>query len=96
MAAKFTKGTVVHQVVTVLSGTVRSFSVDQETGDVQYMVDWQDADGTVHSRYFVESELAAEAQTDTVGSPVSADMAADLATAAAAAAAAHAAAQPGA
>ena len=70
MAAKFTKGTVVHQVVTVVSGTVQSYSVDQETGDVQYFVEWQDAAGVVHSRYFTESELAASATTDTVGSPV--------------------------
>ena len=70
MAAKFIKGTVVHQVVTVVSGTVQSYSVDQETGDVQYFVEWQDANGAVHSRYFTESELAASATTDTVGSPV--------------------------
>ena len=70
MAAKFTKGTVVHQVVTVVSGTVQSFSVDQETGDVQYFVEWQDPDGVVHSRYFTEAELAASATTDMVGAPV--------------------------
>jgi len=70
MAAKFTKGTVVHQVVTVVSGTVQSFSVDQETGDVQYFVEWQDPDGVVHSRYFTEAELAASAKTDLIGSPV--------------------------
>ena len=70
MAAKFTKGTVVHQIVSVVSGTVQSFSVDQESGDVQYFVEWQDADGVVHSRYFTESELAATATTDTIGSPV--------------------------
>jgi hypothetical protein len=70
MAAKFTKGTVVHQIVSVVSGTVQSFSVDQESGDVQYFVEWQDADGVVHSRYFTEAELAASATTDKVGSPV--------------------------
>ena len=70
MAAKFTKGTVVHQIVSVVSGTVQSFSVDQESGDVQYLVEWQDADGVVHSRYFTEAELAASATTDMIGSPV--------------------------
>lgn len=91
MAAKFTKGTIVHQVVTVLSGTVQSFSVDQESGDVQYMVEWQDAAGVIHSRYFTEAELAANPTTDTVGSPV-VQMAptAEAAHAAQAAEAAHA------
>jgi len=70
MAAKFTKGTVVYQIVSVVSGTVQSFSVDQETGDVQYFVEWQDADGVVHSRYFTETELAVSATTDMIGSPV--------------------------
>lgn len=73
MASKFPKGTIVHQVVTVLSGTVQSFSVDQESGDVQYMVEWKDANGDVHSRYFIESELAADSTVETVGEPFVAD-----------------------
>ena len=70
MAAKFVKGTVVHQVVSVLSGKVQSFSVDQQTGDVQYFVEWEGIDGTVHSRYFVEADLAANETVNVVGAPV--------------------------
>ncbi len=69
MPAKFPKDTVVHQVVQVLSGHVKSFSVDQETGDVQYLVEWQSADGLIHSRYFTEADLAADATVETVGTP---------------------------
>ena len=73
MASKFPKGTIVHQVVQVLSGKVLSFSVDQESGDVQYCVEWVDPEGSIHSRYFRESELAADNTVETVGSPVEAE-----------------------
>ncbi len=70
MAAQFPKGTVVHQIASVMSGTVQSFSVDQETGDIQYFVEYEGLDGTVHSRYFKDDELALTETVHSVGSPV--------------------------
>lgn len=56
--SKFAKGAVVQQIVTPIVGVVAGdFRVDQETGKVQIPVEWTDADGTTHSRYFAESEL---------------------------------------
>lgn len=61
--AKFVKGAFVRQVVPAVEGNVTGYSVDQETGDVQVMVEWTDADGQPHSRYFKESELELGAAT---------------------------------
>ena len=40
-----------------IRGTVVAYSVDQNTGEVQYLVEWDDAFGTTHSRYFTEAEI---------------------------------------
>jgi hypothetical protein len=56
--AKFAKGAAVRQVVPTVEGNVMGYSVDQETGDVLVLVEWTDADGETHSRYFKEGELA--------------------------------------
>lgn len=55
----FRKGDTVKQVVPVITGEVVSFSVDQESGQVQYLVQWQNADGEVVQRYFTDSEIEA-------------------------------------
>lgn len=56
--AAFKKGDKVTQVLPEpISGEVDSFSVDQETGDVQIKVVWVDNEGITHERFFVESEL---------------------------------------
>lgn len=53
------KGTQVRQVIAhPIEGVIDSFSVDQETGEVQYLVTWNDADGVTHSRYFQDGEVA--------------------------------------
>ena len=55
---KFTKGSAVQQVLPApIVGTVTGFDVDQETGDLQYLVEWTDADGVAHHRHFVEDHL---------------------------------------
>lgn len=55
--AKFAKGAPVRQVVPTVTGNVTGYSVDQETGDVLVLVEWKDANGDDHSRYFKEAEL---------------------------------------
>lgn len=55
----FTKGQEVTQIVPApIVGTVTGFSVDQETGAVQVQVEWLDANGSVHVKYFNENEIA--------------------------------------
>lgn len=56
--AKFAKGTPVKQIVAPIEGTVEGFQVDQESGDLQVLVAWTDADGE-HSRYFTEDQIEA-------------------------------------
>lgn len=51
------KGTSVRQIVTPIEGVVESFSVDQETGDVQYLVAYTGEDGQPRARYFKLDEL---------------------------------------
>ena len=52
------KGTKVRQIVPVIEGTVESYSVDQESGNILMLVVWEDADGNEQSKYFKESEVA--------------------------------------
>ena len=52
------KGTKVRQIVPVIEGTVESYSVDQESGNILMLVVWKDADGNEQSKYFKESEVA--------------------------------------
>jgi hypothetical protein len=56
MAAKFSKGQKVQQVVKPIEGEVQGFQVDQETGDLQVLVAWEDDEGQ-HSRYFKEDDI---------------------------------------
>ena len=64
--ATFKKGDKVAQIVPVIKGEIAKFAVDQETGDVQYLVEWQDADGNPQSRYFKESEIELDADATPV------------------------------
>ena len=57
--AMFKKGDVVRQVVPVIEGTVDSYQVDQETGELQLLVVWTDANGEPQGKYFKAEELEA-------------------------------------
>ena len=52
------KGTKVRQIVPIIEGTVESYSVDQESGNILMLVVWEDADGNEQSKYFKEGEVA--------------------------------------
>ena len=52
------KGTKVRQIVPVIEGTVESYSVEQESGNILMLVVWEDADGNEQSKYFKEGEVA--------------------------------------
>lgn len=51
------KGATVRQVVAVIEGTVEKYEVDQNTGELQYLVVWTTPDGDEQSKYFRESEI---------------------------------------
>ena len=58
--AMFPKGATVRQVLPPpVVGTVQRYDVDQETGEVQVLVVWPDANGDGHeeSHYFKVAEL---------------------------------------
>lgn len=57
MAANFKPGTQVKLNVAPPQGEVLQLSVSQE-GDIQYLVEYTDAAGEVHQRWFKEDELA--------------------------------------
>lgn len=52
------KGTKVTQIVQApIKGEIAGYNVDQETGDLLLKVEWDDADGSVHTKYFKENEI---------------------------------------
>lgn len=55
----FKKGDTVRQVVPVIQGTVDSYQVDQETGELQLLVVWTDENGGQQGKYFKAEELEA-------------------------------------
>jgi len=58
--AQFPKGATVRQIMQApVVGTVERYEVDQETGELQVLVVWPDADGDGHqeSHYFKASEI---------------------------------------
>ena len=57
MAASFKIGEEVKLVTVVPQGPVKQLSVSQD-GDIQYLVEWSDADGDTQERWFKEEELA--------------------------------------
>jgi len=58
--APFPKGATVRQIMQApVVGTIASYALCQETGEIQYLVTWPDADGDGHeeSHYFRASEI---------------------------------------
>lgn len=55
MALKFKRGDIVRQVVPVITGRVADHVIID--GDVQYVVDYADAEGNLVSRPFTEVQL---------------------------------------
>ena len=51
------KGDTVRQIVTPIEGVVDSFQVDQESGELQCLVKWVNADGEEQTKYFAASEV---------------------------------------
>ena len=56
MASKFKRGDVVALTAVVPTGPVQSIRMDEE-GNVQYLVEWTDADGEIQQRWFDEEQL---------------------------------------
>ena len=56
MATAFKKGDVVKVNQTVPQGPVQAMRMDDE-GNVSYLVEWTDADGSTQQRWFAENEL---------------------------------------
>jgi len=53
------KGTQVRQIIKPLEGIVGGYQVDEETGEVQVLVQWNTPEGDVQGKYFKESEIEA-------------------------------------
>lgn len=56
MASKFKRGDVVALKAVVPTGPVQSLRMDED-GNVQYLVEWTDANGEVQQRWFDEEQL---------------------------------------
>jgi hypothetical protein len=56
MAAKFQKGDVVKVAAVVPQGPVQSFRMDDD-GIVYCLIEWTDADGASHQRWFAQDDL---------------------------------------
>jgi hypothetical protein len=60
MAVKFQKGEAVRQVIPApIEGVIDSFKFDESSGDVKYIVAWEDVDGVVCTRSFDEDQIEA-------------------------------------
>ena len=59
MATQFQKDQVVRVKAVTPQGPVRKLQMNEDTGEVSYLVEWVDADGDVQSRWFTESALEA-------------------------------------
>lgn len=58
------KGTTVRQVVPVIEGVVNARRLNDDTGEVEYLVAYAAADGEPAERWFLESQIAAVAAPD--------------------------------
>ena len=56
--AQFKKGEEVKLIAVVPAGPVLSMRMDED-GNVQYLIEWTDADGAVQQRWFDEDQLVA-------------------------------------
>lgn len=54
------KGTTVQQILPApITGTVERYDIDQETGEIQYLVRWTDENGDENEKFFKEGEIGA-------------------------------------
>jgi len=58
MAANFKVGETVKLVATIPTGPVLQLAVDQK-GDISYLVEWSDGQGTSQQTWFQEAQLVA-------------------------------------
>jgi uncharacterized protein YodC (DUF2158 family) len=58
MAANFKKGEKVRVKVFAPSGPVVDFRIDSD-GEIQYLVEWNDAKGNLQQRWFSEEDIVA-------------------------------------
>jgi hypothetical protein len=62
--AKFKKGDKVEQIMPApIRGRVDAFSIDQESGDPQLHVSWEDDNQVTHSKWFHEHQLKPQEPT---------------------------------
>lgn len=67
----FKKGSTVRQIVPVIEGKVSSTRFNEEQQQLEYHVDYKDAGGHPHSRWFFENQLEAkptDGETQTLSS----------------------------
>jgi hypothetical protein len=57
--AAFKKGDVVRVKMTVPEGPITKMRMDED-GNIFYLVEWANANGTTQERWFAEGELVAE------------------------------------
>jgi uncharacterized protein YodC (DUF2158 family) len=57
MATQFKKGDAVRVKMVVPEGPVQKMRMDEDTGDVLYLIEWTDIDGASQSRWFKEGDL---------------------------------------
>jgi len=55
------KGTVVHQIIPVISGTVVATKFNDDVNAFEYCVEFLNADGEVSQRWFNENEVEVSA-----------------------------------
>lgn len=58
MATKFTKGQDVKVIGVIPQGPVKALRMDED-GNFYYLIEWTDAKGNNHERWFDEADLAA-------------------------------------
>jgi hypothetical protein len=58
MMAAFAKGQVVKVNAVIPSGPVQKMRMDED-GIISYLIQWTDAEGNAHERWFNESDLVA-------------------------------------
>jgi len=57
MATKFAKGDVVKINTVTPQGPVTKLRMDEETGEVSYLIQWVDSNGSTQERWFAEDKL---------------------------------------
>jgi hypothetical protein len=64
-----TKGTLVRQVVPIISGTVERIVFDEEAHQLSYLVAYADADGHAAERWFAQDQIEAMPAADLPAAP---------------------------